>query len=169
MIQNSHRSRRVRAHRAGGVIAAVGVALGALVVTASAASADQSCRSGVGYVNCIDITQSAIIPPSYRVHFGIDVHMSRQDAEAILAGGGGFSATLMGDDYWYDNALKIVPVTWQAAGDGSLSAEFDTDVPRSLLNEDWDGRDEVYGRIRLYDPRTRTTSTFTTNVLYFNF
>jgi hypothetical protein len=76
------------------------------------------------------MTPYAIIPLTHKVHVGIDVHMSRQDAEAILAGGGGLSATLMADDYWFDTPIKSLQLSWQVVGDCSLSAEFDDEVSR---------------------------------------
>jgi len=165
MIQISPRSRRVLALRAGRVIAAVAVACGAVAVTATAASAAQSCNGGVEYGSCIDITEIGTTD-LHRVHLGIDVYMSRQDAQAIIdRPGEEFSATLMGDDPAYDNALINVPVTWSAAGDGGLSAEFDINALQGYwLNEDW-GQDEVYARIRLWDPRSGLR-TFTTPVVY---
>jgi hypothetical protein len=101
-----------------------------------------------------------------QVHVGIDVYMSRQDAEAILAqAGSAFSAAMIGDDPSYDNFLTYVNLTWEAAWDGGLSAEFDQLIPASLLDEDsswFDNRDEVYARVSLYDARSGTTRVFNT-------
>jgi hypothetical protein len=62
-----------------------------------------------------------------------------------------------------------VPVTWSQAWDGGLSAEMDAIATFQQLNEDdgfFDGYiDELYGRIKLYDPRTLRTRTFTTRVI----
>jgi hypothetical protein len=101
-----------------------------------------------------------------QVHVGIDVYMSRQDAEAILAQpGSAFSAAMIGDDPSYDNYLTYVDLTWEVAWDGGISAEFDRLIPASLLNEDnswFDNRDEVYARVSLYDARSGTIRVFNT-------
>ena len=164
MIQISPRYRKILAHRAGPSIGAVAIAFGAVAATASAASAEQTCKVAPGYVNCFSITPME--NNDYAVHLGIDVHMSRQDAQNIIdAPGEEFSAKVFGDDWNWDNALFNVPVTWSAAGDSGLSAEFDIVVDGSTLDEDWEGTDELYGRITLFDPRGGEDRTFTTNVL----
>lgn len=135
-----------------------------LVVLASPASAEQICNSGNGYVVCFDLTR--LDDGNIAVHIGIDVAMSRQDAQSIIdAPGEEFSAAVMGDDPYYDNTQVSVPVTWSAAWEGGLSAEFDRVATFAQLNEDdgfFDGYiDELYARIRLFDPRTQRTRTFT--------
>jgi hypothetical protein len=96
--------------------------------------------------------------------------MSRQDAQAIIdSPGEEFSAKIYGDDPVWDNAQVSVPVTWSAAWDGGLSAEMDMVATFAQLNEDdgyFDGYiDELYGQIRLFDPRTQRTRTFTSKVI----
>jgi len=164
MLHNGTSPRRTGIRRAARVVGTVAIALGAVTVTAHAASAATTCKSQVGSVNCFSV--DAVGNNDYRVHFGIDVDMSRQDAQTFIDHPGEeFSAKLFGDDPVWDNALKNVPVTWSAAWDGGLSAEFDVVVDGAVLDEDSDGRDELYGRVRLWDPRTNTTRTFYTNVL----
>jgi len=159
-----HFSPRTLAHRAIRAILVVTMVLVALVASTSAASAESVCKSGTGYANCFEITERAI---DYEIYIGIDIYMSRQDAEAIISPPGEeFSATVMGQDTLWDNALFTVPVKGSWASDSGLSAEFTRVVNGSSLDEDWEGEDEVYGRIRLYDPRSRETLTFTTKVIH---
>jgi hypothetical protein len=125
------------------------------------------CRSEAGrYIVCFSISQVGV-GPSFTVHVGIDITMSRQDAQNIIdAPGQEFSATLYGEDTFYDDTLKAFPVTWSAAWDGGLSAEFDVHASAELLNEDWEGMDdEIFAVVRLYVPSTGKTRTFRTNTV----
>jgi hypothetical protein len=153
------------------------VAAGLVAVTAFAtllvgsASADMTCKSGNGAVNCFSTEPSGDWTlRDWHVHIGIDVTMSQQDAQAIIdSPGEEFSAKVIADDPSFDNFLFYVPVTWSASWAGGLSAEFDIVVDGSRLNED-DGwfegwLDEVYAKISLYDPRSGVTRTWTTNVI----
>ncbi len=164
MIQTKPRKRTWLPGRLVRVTLAAVIAVGALVVGATSASAAQSCR-GVSGSHAICISVEPIGNNDYAVHIGIDVNMSRQDAEAILAPPGDeFLAKLYGDDTWFDNFLKYVPLTNSWAWDGGLSAEFDGVVDGCVLDEDWDGGDEVYGRVFLTDHRSGATRTFDTSV-----
>ncbi|HET7475129.1 MAG TPA: hypothetical protein VFJ97_03790 [Dermatophilaceae bacterium] len=156
-------STRKRGRRIRRMVAASAVAVGTIAATATVAAADESCTSGTGYVTCFSVTD--VGNNDYAIHIGIDVEMSQQDAQTFIDHPGEeFSGTMMGEDYIWDNALFDIPVTWSAAWEGGLSAEFDVVVDGSQLNEDWEGEDEVYGRVRLWDPRTGDTRTFTTDV-----
>jgi hypothetical protein len=123
-----------------------------------------ACNYPEGSNTCLTITYQG--NAVYDVHVGIDVYMSHQDAQDILnAPGEPFVAEIMGDDGHgplNDQVLFEVPIAtgWPAAGEGSLSAEFDKRVGQRALNED-DGRDEVYARVRLFDARTGQTRIFT--------
>ncbi|HYO17576.1 MAG TPA: hypothetical protein VES02_02775 [Dermatophilaceae bacterium] len=164
MIQTELKTRRMLPSRIVRAMLAAMIAVGALIAGSTSASADPVCRQTNGSNICFSI--EPIGNNDYAVHIGIDVTMSRQDAEAILAPPGDeFLAKLYGDDYWYDNFLKYVPLTWSAAWDGGLSAEFDGVVDGCVLDEDYGGGDEVYGRVFLYDHRSNTTRTFDTNVI----
>ena len=111
----------------------------------------------------------------FSVHVGIDVDMSRQDAQDIInAPGEPFVAHIMGDDGHgplHDQVLFAVPMTagWPVAGEGSLSAEFDETVAHWKLNDDSDGRDEVYARVKLFDSRTGQTRIFTSGKIVGDF
>ncbi len=157
MNLQKHRARRVR-----NVIAVVLVAFGVMAVSASVASAEGTCSSGTRHVICYSITP--VGGDQYDVHVGVDINIGRLDAEAILAQPGDpVDAWAMGDD-WFDNAEFRIPLSWVAAGDHGLSAEFDIRVPYAALDEDSDGGDELYARVRLFDTRT-STKTFTSGVL----
>jgi hypothetical protein len=158
-----------RARRVGRAFGVAALTLGAVAGTATAASAQEVqktvCRNDYSQANCFYITPAG--NNDYDVHVGIDVYMSRAEAQGIIdAPGDPFSVTLMGDDY-YDNALKNIPLTWVLAGDGSLSAEFDVRVDGAVLNEDddfWDRTDELYARIRFFDPRSGTRTFYSGNL-----
>jgi len=162
-------TRRARAARAGAIAAAATLlAAGASVATAGPAAADQVCNSGTGYVTCFSLTR--LDDGTIAVHLGIDVTMSRADAQAIIdSPGEEFSASIVGQDPAFDNTQMTVPVTWSQAWDGGLSAEMDAIATFQQLNEDdgfFDGYlDELFGRIKLRDPRTQRTRTFTTRVI----
>jgi hypothetical protein len=159
---------RLRARRAlgrvGAALTALAVAAGLMTISAGPAGADQVCSSGSDHVICFNLTRMNGTS-DITVHLGIDVHMSRQDAQAIIdSPGEEFSAVVIGDDPVYDNTQKSVPVTWSAAWEGGLSAELDVVATFAELNEDdgfFDGYvDELFGRIRLVDPRTGRVRTF---------
>jgi hypothetical protein len=146
------------------MIAVVLVACGVMAVSATMASAEGKCSGGGSHDICFYITPDG--NGLYDVHVGIDINIGRLDAEAILAQPREhIDAWAIGDD-WFDNAEFRIPLTWIAAGDNGLSAEFDIKVPYAALDEDpgpSDG-DELYARVRLYDNRT-STRTFTSGTL----
>jgi len=153
--------------RLAAAVGAVAVTAGAVALTASPASAHQVCRAAPGHVICLSTTPMA--NRDFAVHLGIDIHMSQADAQAIInAPGEELSAKIWADDPVYDNGLFSVPVTWSAAGEIGLSAEFDIVVDGEALDEDdgwFEGRlDEVYGVITLRDPRTGVVRSFTSPV-----
>jgi hypothetical protein len=122
------------------------------------------CKSEANrYIICFSLTQIDV-SNSFRVHVGIDVDMSQRDAQNIIdAPGEEFSATLCGADSFFDDTLTSNPVTWSSAWEGGPSAEFDTTASGGLLDEDWDGDDEVFARVWLYVPSTGRTRSFRTN------
>jgi len=137
-------------------------ALGILAMTTGVAQAKQTCRSGSLHVICFSIDK--VGSDAYAVHVGIDIRMSQGDAQLIIdQPGDPVDAWAMGDD-WFDNAEFRIPLTWVAAGPDGLGAEFDITVPGVALDEDPDGGDELYARVRLFDQRT-STRTFTSGVL----
>jgi hypothetical protein len=76
---------------------------------------------GVGAVHAQEASTALAFwgtgPDIWHVHVGIDVYMSRQDAETILAGNPQpFEVTLWGADEWYHERLLAVPIApgWPA-------------------------------------------------------
>ncbi|MGI5291249.1 hypothetical protein ACQEVF_49185 [Nonomuraea polychroma] len=135
-------------------------AVAAAVCLASPASAEPNpvnvCNSGSDFTVCFSLDR---LQPGgdINVHLGIDVAMSREEAQAIIDHSGEeFSAKIIGQDPAFDNSLASVPVTWSSAWDGGLSAEFDMVATWSQLNEDdgfFDGYiDDLFGRIVLTKP-----------------
>lgn len=143
---------------------AIGLAaLGMMTVMSGAAEAKSTCSSGSKHVICFSIIH--VGGDQYDVHVGIDITMSRADAQAIIdQPGDPVDAWAMGDDPFFDNAEFRIPLTWVAAGDGGLGAEFDIRVPYAALDEDSDGGDELFARVRLFDQRV-STRTFTSRTL----
>jgi hypothetical protein len=95
------------------------------------------------------------------VHVGIDVTMSQADAQRLVdQEGQAVMAYLIGNDSWSDDSLVGVTETYERAWSGGLSAEFDAYIHWTTLNEDWEGTDEVYARVRLNDHRTGVVRTF---------
>ncbi len=138
-------------------------ALGMMTVMSGAAQAKGKCASGSKHTICFSITH--VGGDQYDVHVGIDIKMSRADAQAIIdQDSDPADAWAMGDDPWFDNAEFRIPLTWAAAGDEGFGAEFDIRVPYAALDEDADGGDELYARVRLFDQRAGTR-TFTSPTL----
>ncbi|WP_433436849.1 hypothetical protein [Nonomuraea sp. CA-141351] len=156
--------------RIGRMLIVTSAVLVAAVALAGPASADpvNKCTGGTGYTICFSLDRQD--DGNIAVHLGIDVAMSRADAQAIIDHPGEeFSAKIFGDDPVYDNGLVSVPVTWSAAWDGGLSAEFDRLATFAQLNEDdgyFDGYvDELYGHIDLVDFRSGQTRGFNSAVI----
>jgi hypothetical protein len=135
-------------------------AVAAAVCLAGPASAEPNpvnvCNSGSDFTVCF-ILDRLQLGGDINVHLGIDVAMSREEAQAIIDHPGEeFSAKIIGQDPAFDNSLVSVPVTWSSAWDGGLSAEFDMVATWSQLNEDegfFDGYiDDLFGRIVLTKP-----------------
>jgi hypothetical protein len=166
MIRALQRPWRTLTRRAVPAMAGLAIASGALALTGSAASADgPACRYDSQRNACLWVTETWPGSGFYAVHIGIDVYMNQEQANDILARGGGFSAKVMGDDPSYDDLLFHLDVLSQGVAPHGLSAEFHTTVPGSWLDEDWDGRDELYATVVLtnpgWSPRSFTTGQLT--------
>ncbi|MET9338932.1 hypothetical protein [Nonomuraea sp. NPDC003804] len=142
-----------------------------IVALAGPASAEQQCRAGNGAVVCLSI--DGLANSTYAVHIGIDVSMSRQDAQAIIdAPGDPVSARVLGADTFDDNLFSVPLTAVWASAESGLSAEFDIIVNPFQLDEDdapGDRGDEVFGRVRFVDPRTNTSRTFNTPEIHRDF
>jgi hypothetical protein len=148
--------------RAAKTTAALGIALGASLGAADAASAagvnNQVCTGNSNHVICLGIWDMG--NNTYAVHVGIDVSMTQAQAQQYVdQPGQALTASLMGDDV-FDNALFAIPQTYEVAGGDGLSAEFDILVGSGSLNEDWDGQDELYAKVKLYNASSGTYRTF---------
>jgi hypothetical protein len=149
-------------------VLAVGLVAGASLATADAASAagglhEQVCGGQANrYTVCLYITDDPQSPYShyYKVHVGIDVRMSQQDAQNIIDGGGAINARMYGADAVFDDNLQGVTRSWVSAWEGGLSAEFDRSISGGVLDEDPEGVDEVYARVSLYVPSSGVTRNF---------
>jgi hypothetical protein len=151
-------------HRVRSMILVVLFALGALTVSAAQASAERTCSGSTRVDICLWIRH--IGGDQYNVHVGFDYKIGRLDAEAIMAQPGDpADAWIMGDDTFFDNAEFRVPIQVAVASDLGLSIDFDINVPYAALDEDSDGADELYARVRVFDNRTPGDETFTTRTL----
>jgi hypothetical protein len=166
MIRALQRQWSALARRAVPAMAALAIVPGAIVLTGSAASADgPACRYDSQHNACLWIAETWPGSGDYAVHIGIDVYMSQAEAWDIQNRGGAFSAKVMGDDPSYDDLLFNLDLLSQDVAPHGLSAEFHTSrVPGEWLDEDWEGRDEVYAKIILTTPG-RSPRTFTTGQL----
>jgi hypothetical protein len=158
MYRKRQWSQRIR-----GAVAVVAMALGLITVSAATASAEQTCSGSTRADICLWIRP--IGGDMYNVHVGFDYKVGLLDAEAILAQPGDpVDAWIIGDDL-FDNAEFRVPLQVVVASDLGLSADFDINVPYAALDEDPDGGDELYARVRVFDNRTPGDETFTTRSL----
>lgn len=134
---------------------ALGLAtLGIMTVTSGAAEAKTTCSDTTKHVICFTVNK--VGSDLYDVSVGIDIRMSRADADAIIAQNGDpVDAWAMGAD-WFDNAEFKIPLAWVNSNDSGMSAQFSIRVPYNALDEDPDGGDELYARVRLFDQRTST-------------
>ena len=166
MIRALHRRGSALARRVVPALAGLAIVPGAIMLTGSAASADgPACHYDSQRNACLWITETWPGSGEYAVHIGIDVYMSQQQAQDIIDRGGTLSAKVMGDDPSYDDLLFHLDVMSMGAVPHGLSAEFRTSrVPGSWLDEDWEGRDEVYATVVLTNPG-RSPRSFSTGQL----
>jgi hypothetical protein len=151
-------------HRIRSMVVVMLVALGAITVSASVASAERTCSGSTRVDICFWVTPLG--GDQYNVHVGFDFKIGRLDAEAIMAQPGDpADAWVMGSDTFFDNAEFRVPIQLAVASDLGLSIDFDINVPYAALDEDSDGADELYARVRVFDNRTPGDETFRTGVL----
>jgi hypothetical protein len=156
-------------------VLATGLVVVSGVATAGAASAglldQQSCIGDGHHTICVYIASAPFAPQShsYRVNINIDIDMTRADAQNIIDGGGSIGASVYGEDLWSDNQLTGITRKQYFASDVGLSAEFDRVVNGSVLDEDWEGQDEVYALVRLYVPVSGNTRTFRSDTVDANF
>ncbi|MBG0831492.1 hypothetical protein HS041_27520 [Planomonospora sp. ID67723] len=144
------------------LLRALGVVLApvtAIVVMAGPAFAEQrACTTRPTHNVCLTIYP--LDDGNYKVTLGIDVHMSQQDAQAIIdRPGDPFTGRVFGSDSSNEpkQFLFAVPLdrdTVIATAEFGLSAGFSTIVSPDQLNEDnspGNRVDEVFGRVRLIE------------------
>ena len=92
---------------------------------------------------------------------GVDIAMSEADAQAFIAHPGEEATVkLWADDPIWDNGIIGLPTdapTWPQAWAGGYSVEFTRVISCELLNEDWEGEDEIYAQVTFNDFRTLVT------------
>jgi hypothetical protein len=158
----------ILAHKVLRTVMAVGLAAAVSLGTAGVASAarlgDSTCGGQANrYTVCLYITSADSEYPIthyVKVHVGIDVKMTQQDAQNIIDGGGQITARMWGSDSIFDDNLKGVTLSWVSAWEGGLSAEFNRYIWEGDLDEDPEGVDEVYAKVELYIPSSGVTRTF---------
>ncbi|MFD1364971.1 hypothetical protein [Actinoplanes sichuanensis] len=145
------------------VVVSLSVALGVMAAPAQAA---RIC-SGAPAINLclwIDRLDSGF----YRVHVGIDVHMSLDVAQEYVDDAGNpFAVVTIGNS---GSARFVVPlVAVGASAESGLSGDFETVVSGSALNENPAGQDRIRARVQLIDTDTnRITGTYTSGVIVGN-
>jgi hypothetical protein len=150
--------------RALGVVGALMLAGSVLALTASAASADMACHYPPGSNTCLTIEP---VPSGwYAIKLGIDINYLYSPAylyfsaaldliaAAQAAGQPVFNVQIWGEDGSYDDRQFDLRDCSATAYPGALYGECYAEVPPSALNEDTEGRDELYAQVRLIDCRS---------------
>jgi hypothetical protein len=109
---------------------------GPAAATANAATATLS----FAYTGCVN---------SYGTQY--DYTMRVQGTTGYYSSGMRVEMRLWGEDQWYDDLL-VGPISQSYDWGGFYSIDFC--VNRSTLDEDWEGRDELYAGVRIYDRAT---------------
>ncbi|PRY44787.1 hypothetical protein [Umezawaea tangerina] len=160
--------RRRAKHRLLQSLVALSMVVGAVGTTAGTASAAQTCTGATDANLCLWI--DGVGNGNFRVHVGIDVHISRADAQEYIDDAGDpFTVWIRGNDNGPNEFLFSLPMTAIGASDESgLSGDFELVVPATSLNED-SGTDEIVAVVTLTDTDTNTvTKNFVSNQLVGN-
>jgi hypothetical protein len=157
------RKRRYRRRLSRVLIAVVGV-LGIVGSTAGPAAAEQTCTGHSDSNLCLAV--DGLGGGLFRVHVGIDVHMSFADAQEYVDDPGDpFVVTVVQDDgiggcpIFCGTVIQVlfqVPLTALGASSQSgLGGDFDITVPASALDDDPPGEeDEIRAFVELWDRDT---------------
>jgi hypothetical protein len=145
--------------------------VGTAGVAAAAGLGEQTCRGEVNkYTICLQISASG---PDFRVHVGLDVYMSQQDAKLIIeapeSSNGRYLAGLYGADTFVDDLVGRVGVSLATTWERGLSIDFDATMSRGALDEDWDGTDELFAIVSLRVPSRSVDQQFRTNEVSYGF
>ncbi|TWP47306.1 hypothetical protein FKR81_33200 [Lentzea tibetensis] len=137
---------------------AAAMTLGTIGLTAGPASAERTCTGARDANLCLTI--EGLGNGFYRVHVGIDVHMSFEEAQEYIDDPGDpLTAVIRGDDSGRLAELLFgLPLVHLGADpEFGLGADFDTIVPGRLLDEDRGAdQDEVRAVVTLTDTDTNT-------------
>jgi hypothetical protein len=102
-----------------------------------------------------------ITPTGYNNQYSVTVG---GDVSGYYPSGVDVAVRLWGEDEWYDDLLAGPFVNYGFPGSG-FGREFL--VSGRTLNEDWEGRDEIYAGVRVYDRRNgRQVETAETKRVY---
>jgi hypothetical protein len=101
---------------------------------------------------------------------GLDSYMSQQYAQEVIDRGGSYLARLYADDSGSNDVLlATIPLSWAAAGAAGLGQEHVIWLGCSKLNEDKDGKDEIYADISWFDPHNGQWTTRRTGTISYEF
>jgi hypothetical protein len=143
---------------------AAATVISSVALTAVPASAAQTCTGRTDSNLCLFIDRRT--DGNFTVHVGIDVHMPLDRAQEYVDDAGvPFTVWMRGDDGSLNEFLFRVPITALAASaESGLSADFETVVRGSALDEDRNSTDEVRAQVTLIDTDTNTVdAVYTSN------
>jgi hypothetical protein len=128
-------------------------------LTAAPASAAQTCTGRTDSNLCLSIDRRT--DGRFNVHVGIDVHMPLDQAQEYVGDAGDpFIVRIRGEDSGRPaEFLFVVPITGLgASSESGLSADFDTIVSGSALDEDQGATDEIIAQVTLVDTDTNSVA-----------
>nr|GID84021.1 hypothetical protein Ade03nite_29450 [Actinoplanes derwentensis] len=136
------------------------LALATTAVPAQAAPV-RACAGQAGVFNACLTIEGTLTPNVWRVTAGLDRYMSQAACEAILPVGE-FGGALYSND---DGFLDELTLAWVACGPAGLGVEFVEDEPYYVLDEDTDGKDELYAKINYFNPTTGRSEVYQTGLV----
>jgi hypothetical protein len=152
------------------VALAAGLASAFVATPAQAAVLDQACTPKTPiYHACLTAASTSILN-EYKITAGLDSFMPQWYAQQIIDGGGTFWAHLYADDPGSnDTHVAEMPLAWVSAGPEGLGQEHVIWLGCSKLNEDKDGKDEIYADISWFDPHNGQWTTRRTGTISYEF
>ncbi|GIE28118.1 hypothetical protein Ait01nite_011630 [Actinoplanes italicus] len=151
------------------VALAAGLGSAVIATPAQAAQLAQACtRPTVAYHACLTVESTSVFN-EYKITAGLDSFMSQQYAGEVVAGGA-FTANLYADDPGgSDRLIASIPLAWVGAGAEGLGQEHAIWMSCRYLNEDTDGKDELYAHISWFDPHNGQWTTRQTGIVSYEF
>jgi hypothetical protein len=151
---------------------ALAAGLGSAMVAAPAQAAvlAQACSPmTVTHHACLTAAGTSVLN-EYKITAGLDSYMSQQYAQEVIDRGGSYLARLYADDSGSNDVLlATIPLSWAAAGSAGLGQEHVIWLGCSKLNEDKDGKDEIYADISWFDPHNGQWTTRRTGTISYEF